>query len=187
MKIIAFLGSPRNDGTTRFVVGKLLQGAKAAGAETRLYNLNELNFKGCQGCRKCKEQEKCDLVDDLTPVYDEILQADLMVVASPIYMAYVTGQTKLFLDRLYALKGADQVSRVPAGKKSVLVLTQGYADENAYENMIKSVSSLISRFGFEVVDTMVVGGVYSPADPAAQGAAVRALDLGQLLVNKHVN
>ncbi len=187
MKILALMGSPRTDGTTRYIVDQLLEGAKAAGAETRIYNLNELSFKGCQGCRKCKEQDSCDLQDDLTPIYAEILQSDLLVVASPIYMAYVTGQTKLLLDRFYAFKDANQVSRVPAGKKSVLVLTQGYSDVNAYENMIKSVSSLISRFGFEVVETMVVGGVYKPADPAAQDAAVRASHLGRLLVDKHVN
>ena len=187
MKILAFNGSPRNDGTTRYIVDNLLQGAEAAGAETRVYNLNELNFKGCQGCRKCKEQAKCDLQDDLTPIYDEILQADLIVVASPVYMAYITGQTKLFLDRFYAFKGADQVSRVPAGKQSVLVLTQGYAEQTAYETMLKSVASLISRFGFEVVETMVVGGVYNPADPGAKAAGVRASELGRSLVDKHVN
>ncbi|HEX3016195.1 MAG TPA: flavodoxin family protein, partial [Desulfobacteria bacterium] len=144
MRFIAFIGSPRADGTTRFIVDKLLAGAQAAGAETKSYLLTELEFRGCQGCRKCKQEGVCDQKDDLSPLYAEIMASDVLVVSSPVYMAYLTGQTKLFLDRLYAFTGPDQVSRVPHGKKCVLVLTQGYHDTTAYQALIKNVSSLLT-------------------------------------------
>lgn len=182
MKIIGFVGSPRNDGTTAYLIKQILAGAASAGAETNIHYLNELTFKGCQGCRKCKDTGFCDLKDDLTPIYEEIIEADAIIVGSPVYMAYVTGQTKLFLDRLYAFKKKDQTSRIPAGKRCVLVLTQGYDDTAAYSTMVKAVSSLLERFGLSLVETMVVGGVNSPEDEDAKKAGDKAFSLGLSLV-----
>jgi len=182
VKVLGFLGSPRSEGSTRTIVESVLAGASSRGAETELYMLNELNFKGCQGCRKCKQEGACDLKDDMTPIYGEILSSDVMVIGSPVYMAYVTGQTKLFLDRLYAFTGPDQVSRVPQGKRCILVLTQGYSDTSAYQNLIKGLSSLVSRLGFEVLEPLVVGGVYSPEDQAAFQGAARGLEMGKSLL-----
>ncbi|MDA8441150.1 MAG: NAD(P)H-dependent oxidoreductase, partial [Peptococcaceae bacterium] len=112
-----------------------------------------------------------------------ILTADVIIVGSPVYMAYVTGQTKLFLDRLYAFTGPDQISRVPQGKRCVLVLTQGHSDITAYQNLTKSLSSLLTRLGFNVVDTVVLGGVHDISDPSAAEAAAAAFKLGQALTN----
>ncbi len=184
MKVLGFNASPRLEGTTLSIVNEVLRGARSTGAETKLYNLNELHFQGCQGCRKCKEAGICDLKDDLSPIYQEILTCDVMVLGSPVYMAYVSGQAKLFLDRLYAFKTAEQTSRLPAGKKCVIVLTQGYSDTNGYQNLLNSLSSLISRFGFEVEETLVVGGVYSPNDEEAKAGAARAFAIGRSLNNK---
>jgi multimeric flavodoxin WrbA len=180
MKVLGFNGSPRIDGTTQHIVKEVLRGADSTGAETKYYTLNELEFQGCQGCRKCKDEGICDLQDDLSPIYQEIIDCDVLVLGSPVYMAYVTGQTKLFLDRFYAFTTRDQVSRLPAGKKCVLILTQGYSDTSAYQNLIKSVSSLISRFGFEM-EIQVVGGVYSVEDQGALDGAKHAFLLGKNL------
>lgn len=182
MKVLGFVGSPRSEGTTRYIIENVLTGAGSEGAETKLFFLNELDFKGCQGCRKCKQEGECDLKDDLTGVYSEILNSDVIVLGSPVYMAYVTGQTKLFLDRLYAFTGPDQVSRVPKGKKCLLILTQGYSDTTAYHNLVKALSSLVTRLGFEILEPMVVGGVYNPDHLSAKEAAARGFELGKSLV-----
>lgn len=77
----------------------VLKGAGTAGADTKKVYLNKLLFKEFQGCAKCTHTGKCMLNDDLTSVIDELRQADIWVLASPIYFDGITGQMKTFFDR----------------------------------------------------------------------------------------
>jgi len=125
MKVIGVIGSPRKGGNTEILVERVLSGAKEAGAEVEIFKLNELNIRPCQGCNFCQENGRCQQQDDMQRIYDALYTSDALVVGSPIYMSYVTAQTKLFLDRLYALLEIGEGSRLPSGKKCVLVYTQG--------------------------------------------------------------
>lgn len=103
MKVIGIVGSPRKNGNTNIVVQQILEGAAEAGAETRTFLLNEMNFRGCQACDYCKSHEKCKLEDDLTELFEEMAGADGVVFGAPIYFAQFSGQMRLFLDRCYSL------------------------------------------------------------------------------------
>lgn len=179
MKVIGFVGSPRKKGNTDLLVQRILQGASDAGAETRVFYLNEMNFKGCQGCFFCKENDKCRQQDDMTPVYDEIAEADAVVIGTPIYMWQVTGQTKLFLDRWYAFMRTDFTSRIPKGKKAALVFSQGHPDRNNFQQVFDNLGVLLSMSGMELKDTLVAAGVRE-AGAVAQDESLmqRALALG---------
>lgn len=129
MKVIGFVGSPRKNGNIDVLVQQVLQGASAAEAETKIFYLNELDFKGCQGCNFCKVNNRCGLQDDMTSLYDEIANAGAIVIGSPVYIGQVSGQTKLFLDRWYAFMNPDFSTRLEKGKKPPLssprqILTQ---------------------------------------------------------------
>ena len=103
MKIVAVLGSPRPQGNSAGLARKFLGAARELGAEVQEYQLNKLNFQGCQGCRTCKtKSEACILEDDLAEVLAAIKEADLLVLASPVYFGEITGQMKLFFDRTYS-------------------------------------------------------------------------------------
>ena len=70
-----------------------------------LIHLQDLNFKGCVSCFACKRKGNtcgglCIQKDDLRPVLERILQADVLVVGSPIYFAYPTGMFRNFIERL---------------------------------------------------------------------------------------
>lgn len=73
-----------------------LRGAESAGAETSLIQLYDLSYTGCKSCFGCKrkgmEQAHCILKDDLTSILNEILEADVLFLGSPIYFGDVTGQ-----------------------------------------------------------------------------------------------
>jgi hypothetical protein len=71
MKVIAFNGSPRKDWNTAALLGKALEGAASQGAETELFHLYDLNYKGCVSCFACKTRNgksygRCAVKDDLT-------------------------------------------------------------------------------------------------------------------------
>jgi len=101
MKVIGINGSPRKNGNTETLVQAVLDAAKEKGHTTELFNLNELEFCGCQACMYCKSHDHCKLDDGLTQVLDAVKDADAIVFGAPIYMWQLSGQFKLFEDRLY--------------------------------------------------------------------------------------
>lgn len=99
MKIIAVNGSPRKNGNTETVLAAFLAGAAEAGAETKSVRLSDLTFRNCKGCNACHKKGICVIADSLTPVFEELMQADMLVLASPIYSMTVTAEMKAFIDR----------------------------------------------------------------------------------------
>jgi multimeric flavodoxin WrbA len=105
MKIIAVNGSPRKKWNTATLLTKALEGAASKGAETKLFHLYDLDFKGCISCFSCKKRGgksygACAVQDDVTPIYAEIKEASALILGSPIYFGDVTGEMRSFLERL---------------------------------------------------------------------------------------
>jgi len=183
MKVVGFVGSPRKKGNTDLLVQQVLRGASEAGAETRVFYLNELNFKGCQGCFSCKVNDRCRLQDDMTTLYDEIASADGIVIGSPVYMWNITGQTKLFLDRFYAFLNPDYSCRLKGGKKAALVFSQGNPDAGLFKHCFESMAGLLNAAGMELQSTLVASGVLEPGVVAGNEVLMeKALALGKQLV-----
>ncbi len=102
MKIIAVNGSPRKQWNT---LEKALEGAAAAGAETKLVHLYDLTFKGCVSCFACKRiggssYGRCAVRDGLTPLLDELASADAFILGSPVYLYAETGEMRSCIERL---------------------------------------------------------------------------------------
>ena len=138
MKIVSLLGSPRAASNSSAIANHFLKTAEGLGAETSSFVLNDLNYRGCQGCYACKTTlERCVLKDDLAEVLAAVSEADLVVMASPIYFGEITSQLKAFMDRTFSYLVPDyrsnpEPSRL-AQKKLVFVLTQGNPDEALFD------------------------------------------------------
>ena len=105
MKLIAVNGSPRKDWNTATLLRSALDGAASQGAETELFHLYDLTYKGCISCFSCKKKEgkhygTCAVKDDITPVMDKIYAADAFIFGSPIYLGSLTGEMRSFIERL---------------------------------------------------------------------------------------
>jgi multimeric flavodoxin WrbA len=153
MKIVAVFGSPRLNGNSAFVAGRFLEAAKNLGAETRSFALNALTYRGCQACMSCKKtSEVCVLKDDLSEVLEAVREADVIVLASPVYFADVTGQMKLFIDRTYCYLTPDfhsnpQRSRLLPGKTVVFIQTQGLADATVFADVFPRYREVMKFIG----------------------------------------
>ncbi len=105
-KIMIIDGGPRKNMNTAQMLQKFAEGARSVGedVEVKLVRLYELDYKGCMSCMACKIKGKasnvCRFRDALTPILEEIAQADGLVLGSPIYFGDVTGQMRTFLERL---------------------------------------------------------------------------------------
>jgi multimeric flavodoxin WrbA len=106
MNVLAINGSPRKKWNTATLLGKALEGAASAGAETDLIHLYDLNYKGCISCFACKTNGhksygKCAVKDDLMPIFNKIENAQALILGSPVYFGSATGEMRSFLERLF--------------------------------------------------------------------------------------
>ena len=105
-KIIIIDGGPRKNMNTAQLLHRFAEGVKSVGndVEVKTVRLYDLDYKGCVSCMSCKLKGNvsniCRFKDALTPVLEEIAQADGLVLGSPIYFGEVTGQMRTFLERL---------------------------------------------------------------------------------------
>lgn len=105
-KMILLNASPRKNKNTAQMLESVMKGAQEAGAEVELIHLTSLNYKGCVSCMACKRTGNkcgglCIQKDDLRPVLEKILEADALVVGSPIYWHNTTGMFRNFIERLF--------------------------------------------------------------------------------------
>jgi multimeric flavodoxin WrbA len=127
-QIIIVNGSPRKNGNSTLLAEQVAAGARSAGAVVESFMLHTLDIRPCDACDVCQETAEgmCVIRDDMQLLYPRLQRADAIVIASPIYWFSVSAQTKLFIDRCYALD-SPQGSAL-AGKQFGIVLTYGDSD-----------------------------------------------------------
>ncbi|MDR3120876.1 MAG: flavodoxin family protein [Clostridiales bacterium] len=164
-KASAINGSPRKGWNTAILLEKALEGAKAAGADTELFSLYDLDYKGCVSCFSCKRKgaqlEQCVLMDGLAPVLKKIHACDALILGSPIYFGDVTGEMRSFMERLFF----------------------------PYASYDKAPSSFGKKIGAAFIYTMNVGADalekigYQAKFDATQGLLERILGHGETLIS----
>jgi multimeric flavodoxin WrbA len=173
MKIVAVLGSPRPQGSSARLAQAFLDAAQELGAAIQVHRLNQMEFQGCQGCATCKtESEACIFEDDLAPVLAAIKEADLLLLASPVYFGDISGQLKCFFDRTYSYINPDFSSRVPPGKQAVMVLVQASPDPFSFDDIFPRYQRWLKFFGFHPVYLLRATGVREPVDLDQQPAVL---------------
>ena len=161
MKIIGFNASPRKNGNTAWTIAQILESAAEAGAETQAFHADELNISPCRGCLSCEKGGGCVVSDYMQQVYAALKQAGALVLGSPLYMAQMSGQAKAFLDRLYAqitARFSPHFKEENAGKKLILVFTQGNPDQSKFHAYYDYTKSMFQILTFDVQDMLTVTG-----------------------------
>ncbi|NVM03953.1 MAG: flavodoxin family protein [Candidatus Helarchaeota archaeon] len=163
-KIVVILGSPRKNGNSALLAQSFIEGAEKKGADIETFFLQGMNIKPCSGCDKCiiDSGSGCVINDDMQKIYPSLIAADVIVIASAIYWFNITGQTKLFIDRCYALTKVEGWSYTHAfkGKKIVIILTYGDTDPftSGAVNALRSYQDC-----FNYVGAKIVGKIYGSA------------------------
>lgn len=99
MKTIAISGSPRPDGNSLFITRHVLESIAEEGIETELVSLSGLAIAHCTGCFACMKQGKCIIEDDLGPIVEKMLEADGIILTTPVYFSAPASLIKAFMDR----------------------------------------------------------------------------------------
>jgi multimeric flavodoxin WrbA len=150
MKILAIHGSPRTiRSTTRKLAGLVLEGAAEGGAETGMIDLADHHIIPCTACEACSLNGICVHDDDVPALVVRMQEADGIIFGSPVYIDNISGQMKVFFDRL-----ADVIHyQILAGKFGCSVVTtyeSGGDEVVAYLNHVLNYLGIISVGGISV-------------------------------------
>jgi multimeric flavodoxin WrbA len=160
-KILVLLGSPRKKGNSAALADQIIAGAESAGATAERIFLHGLDIAPCQACYACQrpDSEGCAIDDDMQPIYNKLIEADGWVIASPVYWFCMSAQTKLFLDRCFALPAYEK--NAFSGKR--IAVAMSFGDEDAFNS--GCVNALRSfQDAARYVGANLVGMVYGSAD-----------------------
>lgn len=142
MKILVLNGSPRLHGNTAAMVDAFVNGAMENGHKVTVVNVCQKKIAGCLACEYChtKGERKCIQQDDMQEIYPILDEAEMIVLASPIYYHGFTGQLQCAINRIYALDKPKNL------KKAALLLSSGsdhvysgviYEYQNSFLNYLK--------------------------------------------------
>ena len=127
MKVLGILGSPRRGGNSEILLRAFLEGAAAAGAEVEEIILRDLKISPCLEIYHCFKDGTCPIKDDMREIYDKLLEADVVALASPVFFYGVSAQSKAMIDRTQALWARRYVLKkdAPGGSRQGVLLAVG--------------------------------------------------------------
>ena len=154
MKVIGLNGSPRKDWNSAQMLEHALKGAAAAGAETELIHLIDLNATGCRSCFACKRIGgksfgRCAVQDDLHDILARILEADAVIISAPVYFGDVPGMVRNLFERLWfpgLMYRRDGACAYDKKVKVGLIYTMNCPDEHFYDSLINGHKGTFQRF-----------------------------------------
>ena len=159
-KVLIVMGSPRKEGNSATLAKEVAAGAEEKGAEVEFCHLHDMNIQPCSSCDGCQEEagKECVIEDDMRTLYPKLQQADALVIAGPIYWFTISAQTKLFMDRWYALRVQEYAAF--AGKRIGIVLTYGDIDPFT-SGAVNALRTFQDAFNF--LGSKIIGMVYGSA------------------------
>ena len=182
-RILVIKGSPREKGNSSLLADQLAAGARAAGAQVEVFILQNMNIQACNACDACQESPEngCILEDDMRELYPKLRQANAIAIATPIYWFTMSAQTKLFIDRWYAMESPQ--GNALQGKTFGIILTYGDTDP-VTSGAINAIRSFEDMFRYLKAD--IAGFVYGSANQAGEiksqaDLLERAFKLGQTM------
>jgi len=169
MKILAICGSPRGKKSqTKVLAGEVLKAAQAQGADVAMADLSEARIEFCRACEGCHQKPGCVLHDNANTILANVLNADGLVLASPVYLNQVTAQLKAVLDRSSHFVHCMRL----IGKYLAVVTTSGGGGGAQVQTYLKNYGNTV---GAQCVGGVDAKSPLKPADVAAAAALGKAL------------
>lgn len=174
MKILVITGSPRKNGNSNTLVDNFIKGVEEAGHSVVRFDSAFKNVHPCVACNKCGMNGQCVFNDDFEFVRNNIVDADVVVFASPMYYFGISAQIKAVIDRFYAING-----QIHVPKKAVLIMT--YADTSAKEAqpIINHYETLLNYLGWSDAGKIIASGVWTEGNVNHTQYPKQAYELGK--------
>lgn len=165
MKVLGLFGSPRRGGNTEILLEEALKGAEKEGAEIERLYLSDLKITPCTECHGCDETGNCVILDDMQKIYPKLLEADVIILASPIFFYGVTAWAKILIDRSQALWAKKYLVNDPfmgkRGKrrKGFFISVGATKGQKVFEGAILTVKYFFDALNTEYTGELLYRGV----------------------------
>ena len=127
MKVIGISGSPRRGGNTEIAVNLTLKEIAKEGIDTEFISLSDKRIEPCTACMGCRQRPQCSIEDDdFAPIFETIIEADGLIVGTPVYFGSATPQTMALLGRVgYVSRNNGNLLRKKVGGPIVVARRAG--------------------------------------------------------------
>lgn len=177
MKVLVLTGSPHANGTTALLTEEFCEGAIESGHEIIRFDTAKLKIHPCLGCNHCRKNEgKCvHEYDDMIEIVLHLLNADVLVLVSPLYYFGVTSQLKRVIDRLYSVNSLLRESP----KKLYLIAAGADTDDWAMDGVKSHYKCLCNYLNWQEGGTLLAYGLSTRQDAENSEYKAMARELGR--------
>lgn len=163
MQICVLNGSPRLHGNTAELLKPFLEELQQSDVTLNNYTLVQMNVASCKGCYHCQDVQGeygCYQKDDMHIIAQSIMESDLIVLATPIYIWYCTPELKAVLDRFYGFAKYYRSAKdnFVEGKRVAILATHGYDAAYAADPFVIGIQRMCDHYH------MRYDGMYSVRD-----------------------
>lgn len=189
VKVLGLFGSPRRGGNTDLLLEEMLKGAEEDGAQIERIIISELKFSPCIECHGCDETGVCVLHDDMEKVYPKLLEADWIILASPIFFYGVTAWTKALIDRVQSLWVRKYRLKLAPGnrgrrRKGFFISVGATKGARLFDGAMLTVQYFFDALGVDFTGHLLFKGVEGKGDIRSHPTALRqAFEAGKASAN----
>ncbi len=189
VKVLGLFGSPRRGGNTELLLEEALKGAREEGARVEAIHLGDFRITPCRECLSCFKDGACVIPDEMRGIYSRLLEADIVILASPIFFYGITGWAKAVVDRCQALWARKYVLHDPAlgpeaaKRRGFFISVGGTKGKRMFEGAVLTVRYFFDAFNADYTGELLFRGVDASGDIGKEPDALpQALAAGRKLV-----
>lgn len=174
-KIVVLIGSVRKNGNTEILANAFSDGVKHNN-DVEIISIADYKVNPCIGCNSCftREGNTCFQNDDMQKIYKKLAEADVIVMASPVYFYGISSQLKAIIDRLHTpLRNTFKV------KKLGLILVAAATLPSVFDSIELQYQLVLDYFKLQDVGKILVTGVKDRGDIKGSQALIEAYQLGK--------
>ncbi|MBU2609204.1 MAG: flavodoxin family protein [Chloroflexi bacterium] len=185
--VLGIAGSPRRGGNTDILLDEVLEGAASRGARVKKVILAGLKIASCDHSDACLKTGKCYIKDDMQSIYQDLEEADVIVLASPIQFMTVTAELKTMIDRCQAFWARKYVlNQPPLGekeRKGLFIAVGGTKFAKLFEPAQATIKALFNTLNVTPAGELLFRGVDEKGAIRQHPEALKqAFEAGQKLV-----
>ena len=161
MKVLGIMGSPRIKGNSDLLIDEAIKGVQSQKAETEKIIADKLNLTACREYYACLKDGKCVIKDDMDAIYQKILDADAIIVASPIFFYTVSAQLMLLISRCQAIWARKYVLKdldIPV-KKGAFIAVGATKGQKLFDGPKLTIHYFFEAINAEYTEELLIRGV----------------------------
>lgn len=173
-KVLIISASPRKNGNSELLCKEFYKGAVESKNDVELVSLRDKKIDYCEGCYKCSDLGKCYKNDDLNELAKKMLEAEVIVLATPVYFYSMAGQLKVFIDRM-----VQNYTKIRAD--IYIIVTAWDSDENNLQSTVEAIRGFSRDCLEECVEkgVIIAGGVVDAGDIKDSSYLLKAYEYGK--------